>query len=332
MALPLPALTHLRLATVTPASNAVNDVMDAIATALAATAYYDAASRTPGTSHAWTATKEISGVTVALRLHPPTGSPAAGFAGAVAGVTAGAPTPTMISADTFVVDMLMSACFRNVPGSPTWNGWDNATPYTSADFSGYSRLFGHATRSVASITVIESIETLHILFKSDINTTFMVSFGALLEGAAATDVESDDRLYGMFTTHSTTGFNTSIHSSVASGGFFTHNSSNGTGKCVVFDPNTAGDTWFQCHNTSQQNASRVMDQDMLRGPTSDAVIGIPMWCRDLLTPFKFIGFIRNIYMISDQQGFTVIRDGGTDKLYVCGSDHALARDALGFEA
>ena len=89
--------------------NLLDDIADWLNNA---TQYYDAASRTAGAGSAWTATKEVSGVTVAARLQPPTTSGAPDQRVMLAAVGSGSPTPPMFASDTFGVDRLLMGHVR----------------------------------------------------------------------------------------------------------------------------------------------------------------------------------------------------------------------------
>ena len=180
------------------------NVLDDIADWLnSATVYYDAASRTAGAGSAWTATKEVSGVTVAARLQPPSTGGAPNQRVVIAAVGAGAPTPAMLASDTFAVDRFLIGHVKEVDTGDEGDyvSWDNAsTPYTGSNFTGYARcgqdlgagtfaafaIFAALVSLVSTCTniankIIESVARVSVLFKT--NARLLVCGALLLLGA-----------------------------------------------------------------------------------------------------------------------------------------------------
>lgn len=328
----LVTLSHKRLAGVVPASAAINDVLDAIATALAASTYYDGSARTAGSGSAWTATKEISGVTVALRLHPPTGSPWTGGAGVIAGVSAGAPTPQFIGNETFAVNELYGGVFRNVPGSPTWNGWDNATPYTGADFTGYGQMVNCATDSVDEIIVIESDETLWVLFYDDTTDFHWCGIGALVDPLSSLLAETSGRIHCV-TTSGVSPASQTAHA-VFTGGVscpFFHSDTNNQAKCVTLDPQQSGSV-NRTILPIQVSASSTPTTQLYK--TDDFIyIGQAIWLIYDGTSGPLCGRAREIYRFSDTHGAPIYLDNtGADAAYLFAMDRAVICDTYGLKA
>lgn len=327
----LSALTHKRLTEVTPASGAVNDVLDAIYNALTASTYYDGTARTAGSGQAWTATKEISGVTVALRCHPPTGSPATGLAMAFAGVTAGAPTPQMLASDTFATNMLLAGTFRNVPGSPTWNGWDNATPYSSANFTGYSRIYDTGGLTADKILVIESAETLFVAVRNAAAGGLMGVYhgGATIDPLDSARAETSGRLIVHCGSGTAAQVSTGFHTLTTNGGLWIHVAANGSPKCVAFDYTTSDNTvkTLHCQPINATTGISATNQDT----TSGYYLAFPTYCY-YLTDLQLAGPIRQVYRVSDMAGHPVIVEGTTDKLYGVSSSNNATADTFAFSA
>lgn len=303
----VPALNHKRLSAVIPASGGIEDLLLAIKDALDATTYYDGSSRTPGSGSAWTATAEVSGSTIALRLHPPLAA-VSDMAIIVAGQASGSPTPTMIASDTYANDILMAGVLRNIPGSPTYNGWDNASPYSSADFTGYARIIDVSAVTPHKVWVFESQETIWIAISDTggSNPTHLMAGGAifLAPSDVSPECESNERLYGIATTGTTAAFHAGAHlqGATVSGRPFGHTATNGGPKCVSFLP---GSTFAGV--TVRQEAAAIGTATFVG--VAGSRYGHPVVFGRSGGDFHAI--LRDAYMSADlQHGFVIQPDGG----------------------
>jgi len=329
----LTPLTHKRLASVVPASNAINDLLDAIASALQATTYYDGTSRTPGSGDAWSVTLEVNTDTVALKCRPPLGGSVDDLAIVLAGVASGSYSPSFISSDTFAVDNILGGVFRNVPGSPTYNGWDNSSPYTGADFTGYAKVVASDSFTINYIIVIESSETLAVIFKNSANSVHLFHAGAILEAAQTNEGESNGRLYGLFSTGGGNTLGITMHTNgvTSNGSLYGHLATNGSIKSVTLDPQTAGNS-TQLNFSVPLSGSYPISTSRLAGKLGSQ-IGWPIHCVDnTASTANFIGVVRQVYRVSDQIGFPVFREGSTDRMYIVSSSANSTNDAIGFGA
>lgn len=325
--MPLPALNHRRLATVTVAApNNVEDVMDAIWTALTAATYYDGTARVPGAGSAWTAAREVGAVTESVRFQPPEAA-VSDFYGAVAGLN-GAAAPTMLAPDAYVANEVLGCIFRNVPGVPVWNGWQNATPFTGADFAGWYR--GPVATSIERVVVVESQESLIIGFYTATALKEVKVFHAGLEPGQADEGEaSNGRIYG-YTTQGTGALQAEfwIRTSTLSGAFWGYNAGNGAQHSYVFDPFAnpgnniqtvivqTGAQQYNATSNSGPNGSQVGESVKLEynsGPWSG----------------YHLAFVRGHYRISDQLGAGKFERGGVDQMYFLSQSRIGTADALG---
>lgn len=326
----LTALTHKRLASFAPSGNTVEQILDDIATALAATQYYDGSGRTAGSGQAWTATKEISGVTVALRLHPPSGSGATGLAAVLAGVDAGAPTPTMLDNDTFLAGALFGGCFRNVPGSPTWNGWDNASPYAGADFTGHGRILDTGTHTIDSILIIESDESIYVSFEANTGDRLGgFHAGAIVEAPRTDEGEVAERVYGLMKGDALSTLSSAFWISTTTQSVWYSSSTANRNKFFLFDTGTPGDSLIEVQRRQVENSVGIAPNEFVS--KNGARIGWPLYALNQSNN-QFVGVIREVFMVEDTAGWPVVQDTGVDKMHIVGYDKVTVGDAFGFGA
>jgi hypothetical protein len=230
----LSALHHRRLATTSPATNGITDVLNAIWTAVqpSVTTYADGTTRTAGTGTAWTWTRyQAAGVTQAVYGTPPTGSLAQRvlFVGATANPT---PTPTMLI-DVWSNNRLHIGLVKN---AGAFNAWNAASPFTTGHFTGYTQIGATLTTPVA-ITIFESEETVQIAIGiGTAGALHGAGAGAIIDpdtGDAA-DGETDGRIYGIWTVGSGT-FSTML-TNAATNTFMNHGASSTNSHFVTFAP------------------------------------------------------------------------------------------------
>ena len=324
----LPALQHKRLLPVTPAGATIEEVLEAIQTALEAVTYYDGSGRTPGSGSAWTVTPELdTGETIALRCHPPSGGGVDDLAVIVAGRTTGSPTPTMIPSNTFANDDVLIGVLRNVPGSPTYNGWDNASPYTGADFTGYAQLMDVGVTTPVKVYVFESQETLWICISSTAanNPVHVSAMGALWtppSESGAPESESNGRLYGIATTGNNAMLATSHTTGVNSTNrMFGNFSSSGSAKNLAFVP---GGTTVILTVHQEGIAPNTINYV---GSGGGSVYGHPL-AFERQTGNAFHGVLRNATITGDYQHGRVIQVSSVDVAYVIAPFVTVVSDAF----
>lgn len=165
-----------------------------------------------GTGSAWTWSREqTAGVTVAIIGAPP--STATAFcqntriviAGDVGAVLPAKLVNTGGGADTAAASGIWIGLFKNVIAGNTYNGWNNANPWTGSVSAGYTR-WGLQTTNAAfatnvAVRVIETQET--SWFQITTGATGQNAYGAVAgawidpETGDAVDAETDGRLYGV---------------------------------------------------------------------------------------------------------------------------------------
>ena len=280
-----------------------------------AVTYSDGTVRVPGTGSAWTWAREQSaGTTVAAYGNPPVN--ALGFRYIVGG-TVGASAPTMLTPEAFLANSILYAMQRNAGAYTTWT---SATPFTNVGFSGYWR----GTRTFAtlmdSVALWESQEGCAIQWGvSTDGSTSTVGFGALIDplSVAATNAESDGRLYMMFGAGSSGATSTSwanVPGGNANGTWGSGGSAAGANHAGVFAPGTAvmyGGAGAQTYRfgTFVQITSITSTSGAL--PLINVVI--------TTSAGAFLGQSRQWYITENQQSRVALNLGGTFVGWICGA-------------
>ena len=222
-----------------------------------------------GTGSAWTWSKEISGgVTVAIIGAPP--STATAFCQATRIVIAGdgvPTTPKVINtgggADTAATNGIWFGLVKNVVAGVTYNGWNNAAPWTGCVFAGYTR-WGLQTTNGAFNTnvvtrVIETQET--CWFQLTTGATGQNNYGSVggawidPETGDAADAETDGRLYGCSTVGPSTMPPDWLLQTSSNGQMLFDGSGSNTAHSYSYSPGTAN--IVVCNRISNSNASTL---------------------------------------------------------------------------
>lgn len=208
----LPALAF-NVVTVTGASTAIYDALNAIYTALGTTTYDNGAS-VPAAAQ-WQVTRfQAAGLTEAVYCEPAASSP---IAGKVVLIWAGSNVSThvgtqMLSPDTYINNRLFFGMWVAKPGQTVarsdYNAWDNATPFNGSNgfFSGYTS-FGATGATWTKMFLFSSAEYLITQYEiAAAASTAICGGGAGIRApttAAADSTQSDGRVYDMWTSGAT---------------------------------------------------------------------------------------------------------------------------------
>lgn len=246
----LPALHHRKLTTATAASNGIADMLDAIWTAVqpSVTTYTDGTTRVftaGGTGWTWSR-YQAAGVTQAVYASPPNGALAQRviLAGSI---TTPTPSPTMI-VDAFLASRVMIGINKN---SGAFNAWNAALPFTSGQWSGYVAIGGNSPTAPVTFTVIESEETIQIgMTTASAGAMFGGGAGAMIDPDTgdAVDGETDGRIYGMWTSGTTT-FGLGMLGSGVAGTFMANGGSANNSHFFSFTPGSG-----VMHGTARENS------------------------------------------------------------------------------
>ena len=281
-----------------------------------AVTYSDGTVRVPGTGSAWTWAREQSaGTTVAAYGNPPTNT--LGFRYIIGGST-GAATPTMLTPETYTTNLILYAMQRSAGAYTTWT---SATPFTNAGFSGYwraTRTFALLAYDVVSMWESQEGCALQWAATSD-GSTSTVGFGALFDplSVAATNAETDGRLYMMFGAGSNAATSTTW-ASVSNGGpsstWGAGAAAGGASHAGVFAPGTAvmlGGAGAQTNRFGTFLQSTTFTSTSGALPLINVVITSQTG--------GFLGQSRQWYITKNQVSRVALNLGGTTVGWICGS-------------
>ena len=329
MSLPLPDQTYYRMADQVPAASTIVGALDAIYTALTATVDYRGTSL--ASTHLWTwARHSPAAVTDAVyNTAVPSGSamtlaPAIIIAGAT-----GAPTPTMLTPDSFTASHVLCGIVKN---AGAYNAWDNAAPMTSGQFSGYWRALSttwNSTGATWRLFVGEESIFVQAFTTATGQTQGWIYIGAIGEpiGTAAGSGESDNRLYGMFTSGTTAAVSTAWLSTNAA--VWNHATSANNPHGGVFQPGAG--TWYACGKRSIFASAAVTAETQDSGAVNAGdLIRLHRSTGSNQSDGARLGLIRSIYQYGASQGGRTLRhsSGSPDYYHIVGVDNTAADDAF----
>ena len=320
----LEALKHRRLATVTATASTAVAVLDAFWSAVdpAVTTYSDGSARafsgTGATGWTWTRV-QVGGVTEALYATPPGGTMNQRVVIA-ARSAAPAPSPLMLAPDSFTANGLMVG---HQLGAGAFTTWNSATPFTTARWSGYTRV-GAAVTSYTSIAccVYESQETVWVELLANGASVFCVPVGALYdpETVSAAACETDGRRYGLLTPGATA-LASNFLGSLTAGAFWVHSTTAGNSHGYIWRPgvNTL-DVVARYWTTTGTQTALVMTN--LAGEYSGNPLYIP-------ATTGWVGRVREVYWTRPLLYHQRVETGGATTAYGIGwSTTSATGDAL----
>lgn len=347
--MPLQTLTWRAFPPVVLAANTTAAIMDAIWTnGTTVVTYADGSPRAvPGTagSTSWTWAREQSaGTTVATYgTPPPVVAPDVTIPTSY--IIAGASSlpgsgPTMLNTlgvtpvDTNAINRLNIAMVKN-PGAYIGggSGWAAANPFTSGSFSGYVNV-SQATTAVTFVTLrmweCQEAFVCQLLTAAGA-ASYPFGGGALVDplSTAATDSETDGRLYTIF--------------SVGSGGSMSTTALSGTG-AAVFGPfigrTGANNSRFQVFTPGTATTLPITRLGNWVGLSSTWVspggdlpkVPFPLYYTGTTTSFGTVnaaaGQLRSIYITRNSLAGTAWTNGATTVGYILGANQTAAAEAL----
>ena len=328
MAFPVPPLTFVRCADVSPAAATIAGFLDAIYSALSAVNDYRGTAK-PAT-HAWTFTqRQVLAVTNAITCEPPAAlgliSPVIIIGGRAAVSTPTA--PTMLAPDTAFNSVCLVGINKN---GGVYNSWDAALPMTSGQFSGYYRgVYPTLNVTATIIRCFVSQETLFIQCIGSAAVQGWMYAGALLQSYTNDTVlcaETDGRLYGMTVSGGTSSVSATWLSTASA--MFSHQTPASSNHSAVFQPNTA--TMWACgtrtiYSTGGGTIPETQDN-------SGAFIGDIMdFGRNIASGQNAgtrLGTLRGIYRAGNVISGRYLRTGATDLYHYVGMDTSAIGNAL----
>ena len=328
MAFPVPPLTFVRCADVSPAAATIAGFLDAIYSALSAVNDYRGTAK-PAT-HAWTFTqRQVLSVTNAITCEPPAAlgliSPVVIIGGRAAVNTPTA--PTMLAPDTAFNSVCLVGINKN---GGSYNSWDAALPMTSGQFSGYYRgVWPQLNVTATIIRCFVSQETILIQCIGSAAVQGWMYAGGILQPYTNDTLlacETDGRLYGMTVSGGTSSVSATWLS--AASAMFSHQTPASTNHSAVFQPNTA--TMWACgtrtiYSTGGGTIPETQD-------SSGAFIGDIMdFGRNIASGQNAgtrLGTLRGIYRAGNVISGRYLRTGATDLYHYVGMDTSAIGNAL----
>lgn len=330
MSLPLPTLTFYRLADVTPAAATIQGLLDAIYGADYTTDYR---ARSLASTHLWTKARyQNAGTTEAVYFAAPSGTPMTLVPKIIlAGAAAGSPT---MYVDTILASALHVGINKN---SGAFNAWTAALPFTSGQFSGFTRVGPTAINSTATtVRIYVSEEVIVLDIWSSATAHYPVIVGATLEAYTqdtSSAMETDERLYGAVTQGSGASINSAFLSTA--GTYFDHLTSNNSPHAYVFQPNTSS-LYAAGRDVIMQTAAAVGGEV----DSTNAHIGRAItFARSTATGAQAgapLGRLREVYFLGAVQGAQTRYSGSgasrADLFHVIGTNSGAADDAFAIKA
>jgi len=329
MSLPLPELTFYKMPPQVPAASTVVGFLDALYTGLSSATDYRGTAL--AATHVWTWARHTpAAVTDAVyNTAVPAGSPMALAPAIIIAGMAGAPTPTMLTPDTFTASNILSGIVKT-PG--VFNAWDNANPMTTGPFSGYWRAVGTTWNSTGA-TIQGYISEESIFAEAYTTATGQtkgwIYIGAVGEplGTAVGSGESDNRLYGMFVSGGASAVSTSWLSTA--GAMWNHSTSAGGHHGGVFQPGAA--TWYA--GGKRQIFTNVATAAEAQDSGGVNVGDLMRFSRNTATNQNDgarLGLIRGIYLYGASQAGRVLQhsSGAPDYYHIVGVDNTGPDDAF----
>jgi hypothetical protein len=316
--MPNPTLNWKALAPVAVGGGGtIDELLDAIYTALGAATYDDASGRTPGAGSAWTVSRfQDTGTTEAVYATPPVDG--LNVRAIIAGFN-GAKTPTMRAPDSWLSDCLLVSLNKN---SGAFNAWDDAAPFTTGEFFGYWKTSA-AGKTWTQVRVYESQEGLIVACKNDLNHWWNLAVGAVMDplSADALDAESDGRVYGMFSQGSagTTGRGAAVWTSTGNDTFWYHHTGGHNPHGGHFTPGAG-----TIVTGGKVGTNIAPDTQKFLKPSGRLVLA-----EIHIVGTRHLGRLRGIYMIRDAQMGQKI-DGGA--FHIMGGRDDVDEDAWALEA
>jgi hypothetical protein len=313
MALPLPALTFVRMADRSPTSTGIGDMLDAVFNGGSALTDYRGTS-VPST-HRWTWTKrQASSITEAVTVTAPASTPmtkAPGiiWAGRAVVNTPAAPTPA--TPDTMFNSTLFVGVSKNI-GS--YGSWDAAKPFgAGSDFFGYWRaapLATNATTTVVRVFVSQETILVQVIQSGGTSQSWQYA-GAIVEPYDADTLlsgEADNRLYGQTTSGSAASVSAAW---LTSSDVFTHSSTAQAVHTGVFNPNASTIAPFGKLQIYISSAGTAANLQTPSGSYAAELMACALWSGT--TPsLSRLGTLRGLYPIGTVQSGRYLRSGATD--------------------
>ncbi len=251
-------------------------------------------------------------------------------------------------AETFVANTLQMGFSPDVSNSPTWvtGSWNSDKPWGSnVRFSKYWAIPASQNSSLDQMYLIESSETLLVGIKGRKGDTahFVWYGGAICASYDSGSGETNQRIYGMSNVNATL---TQTFNTVSTSGPFGHSTSAAVDHMGVFIvsggiPNTYAtgvnnsNYWELCSKLRVGTFSMQGDAGD-RGTTmtsEETLVALPIAITSVASPFRMIGYVRQVYMVQDFPALLPIATGSSATTvigYTFGRDVTTGNDTVAF--
>ena len=323
MAFPLPALTFVRKADVSPSGATTTNFLDALFTSWNAAIDYRGTA-VPST-HQWVIAK--AGATNAVYATPPAGTPM-GLNPAILVQAANPFTGTYAAPDTGTNGMLAVGLNKN---SGAYSDYTAALPMTSGQFFGYWR--AGPTAMFNAGTIIRSYISAETIFTQVITSAAVQSWfyvGAIASpynNDATNNAESDNRLYGMVVSGGTSSVNSTWLSTTTAAAFLNHAATSGNHHCGVFQPGSAN--LYAGGRRSLWGTAAVADSlTDSAGWYDGEAVEIAKSLASNANSGNRLGVIRGLFLAGSVQSGRYLRNGATDLYHYVSMNTGAAGDGM----
>jgi hypothetical protein len=334
----LSALTWRQLPTQTIAvgSTAISAYLDAIYAAFGSSTYADGTARSAGSGLAWSVSRyQVSSTTEAVYLLPVSSdlNQRVAFAGASV-VTSY--TPTMMTGNTKVADMLYTGLSKNTTGiAANWYG-NSGAPFSGGSFSGYAAVSSRSASYNTTLRCYESQDAIMVVFEQNSSVVGMAAVGAFIDPESTdttNDAESDGKLYGLSvgtsfswsTAVSSVGATVGLNYNAMFASPLIASPTNAYSKMAIFAP--GGSSLLLCTPMSAGYCSNSIKSRNLKNIKFPILLGLyntyGTSYGTLNTPAStFVGRLREMWVTARAANGTKFSNGGSDVGYVISSTSA----------
>lgn len=250
--------------------------------------------------------------------------------------------------DSYTTNTLQIGFSPDISNSPTWvtGSWNSDKPWgANVRFSKYWAIAASQNSSIDQMYLIESSETLFIGLKGRKGDTAHFAWygGAIIAAFDSGSGESNERVYGMSVVSTTMASNFNGSTSSGPFGHSAGVSNDHMGVFIVsggiantYSTGSANSNYWELCMKLRVGTFSSQGDGGDRGTTTtteDTLVALPITIASAASPYRMIGYIRQIYMVQDFPALLPIATGvnGTSVVgYTLGRDVASANDTVAF--
>ena len=305
-------------------SATVAAALDACFALGALTTYADGTSRTPGSGSAWTwARYQNGGVTEAWYGTPPTDT----LSGRVmlCGQATTAKTPTLLTPDTANAANIIQVGVNKNSGA--FLAWDNASPFTSGQFSGLWRMWP-TSAGTGTAYLWESQTAVIVVLATTGGAVYAALLGDWLDPESSdtsVDAESDGALYGMSVSGSGAAMAAAWWGQSGTADWLDHNTTQGQSHTGTFTPGAS--TWVTA-SVALIPGTAMTSSGLKTRSGRWARHALALRATAAAPNDNVLGRLRELFAFADAQMPAKQSSGGTTIGYVVSASTASTADAL----